>query len=267
MSALNDTSLSIRGLNYSLFDRKDHSWQILDDINLAVKRGEFVSIVGPSGCGKSTLLNFIANLLPIQSGAIEVFGKPIEGFDTRLGYVFQQHALLPWRTIIENVELPLELRGETKALRRQKSLEALAAMGLAGFENHYPSEISGGMRQRVSLARTLVSEPEFILMDEPFGALDAQTKILIQDVFIKYWEQHRRGVLFVTHDISEAIALSDRVIVMTARPGRVFADHTIDLPRPRRVDALRTDPKFAAYYDLLWSQLRNETKSAEQVLQ
>jgi NitT/TauT family transport system ATP-binding protein len=160
--------------------------------------------------------------------------------------------------------MPLELRGEGQELRRHKSMEALAAMGLSGFENHYPSEVSGGMRQRVSLARTLVSEPEFILMDEPFGALDAQTKILIQDVFIKYWEQHRRGVLFITHDISEAIALSDRVIVMTARPGRVLADHKIDLPRPRRIEDLRTDVRFAAYYNLLWSQLRDETKSASQ---
>lgn len=267
MLAPNDQSLSIHGLSYALLDRRNRRREILSSLDLDVRKGEFVSVVGPSGCGKSTLLNFISNLLPVQAGKLEVLGAPVTGFDTRVGYVFQQHALMPWRTVMENTELPLELRGESKEMRRAKCLEVLAAMGLSGFEEHYPSEISGGMRQRVSLARTLVAEPEFILMDEPFGALDAQTKVLIQDVFISYWEQHRRSVLFVTHDLPEAIALSDRVVVMSARPGRIIADHRIDLPRPRNIEKLRSDPRFMEYHDLLWSALREESARAMQVAQ
>ncbi|MDO9443446.1 MAG: ABC transporter ATP-binding protein [Beijerinckiaceae bacterium] len=260
-------SLSIRGLSYALRDRSRTMRQILDNVDLSVREGEFVSVVGPSGCGKSTLLNFISHLLPVQQGELEVLGAPVQAFNTKVGYVFQQHALLPWRTVIENTELGLEVKGEGREERRARCREVLAQMGLAGFEDHYPSEISGGMRQRVSLARTLVAEPEFILMDEPFGALDAQTKVLIQEIFLKYWEQHRRSVLFVTHDLGEAIALSDRVVVMSARPGRIIADHVIDLPRPRNGERLRSDPRFIEYHDLLWSALRDEAANAMQVAQ
>ena len=260
-------SLSIKGLSYALLDRSGTRRQILSSLDLDVREGEFVSVVGPSGCGKSTLLNFISHLLPVQAGTVEVLGEPVRSFNTKVGYVFQQHALLPWRTVIENTELGLEVKGEPREGRRERCRAVLAQMGLAAFENHYPSEISGGMRQRVSLARTLVAEPEVILMDEPFGALDAQTKLLIQEIFLNYWEQHRRSVLFVTHDLGEAIALSDRVVVMSARPGRIIADHTIDLPRPRDSERLRSNARFLEYHDLLWSALREEAASAMQVAQ
>jgi NitT/TauT family transport system ATP-binding protein len=262
-----DRSLSIRGLSYALLDRRKTKRQILASVDLDVRKGEFVSVVGPSGCGKSTLLNFISHLLPIQTGEVDVLGEPVHAFNPKIGYVFQQHALLPWRTVIENTELGLEVRGDGREARRAHCREVLAAMGLSGFEDHYPSEISGGMRQRVSLARTLVAAPEFILMDEPFGALDAQTKVLIQEVFINYWERNRRSVLFVTHDLAEAITLSDRVVVMSARPGRIIADHVIDLPRPRDCEGLRSDPKFLHYWELLWGALRDEATRAMQVAQ
>lgn len=262
-----DRSLAIRGLSYSLLDRRKTRRQILEDVDLDVRKGEFVSIVGPSGCGKSTLLNFISHLLPVQVGEIDVLGGPVRAGNTKVGYVFQQHALLPWRTVIENTELGLEVKGEGREVRRQRCRDVLAQMGLSGFEDHYPSEISGGMRQRVSLARTLVAEPEFILMDEPFGALDAQTKILVQEVFLNYWERNRRSVLFVTHDLAEAIALSDRVVVMSARPGHLIADHAIELPRPRNLEQLRSEPEFLRYHDLLWSALRDEATRAMQVAQ
>jgi NitT/TauT family transport system ATP-binding protein len=250
-------AVSIRSLDFRVEDKRKRSTEILADVNLDVAAGEFVSIVGPSGCGKSTLLNFVAGLLPVQSGELDVFtGKPGQG--DPIGYMFQQHGLLPWRSILRNVEIGLEVAGVNAAERTQRSRKMLADMGLAGFEEHYPNEISGGMRQRASLARTLVANPALILMDEPFGALDAQTKIFIQELFSKYWESYRKTVLFVTHDLAEAVALSDRVLVMSARPGHIIAEYRITIPRPRDFSKLRSLPRFNELTEAIWSDLREQ---------
>ena len=231
---------------------------ILADLSLTVREREFVSIVGPSGCGKSTLLNFIAGLLPVQSGRLSV--APMDGRDRVLGYMFQQHGLLPWRNVQRNVELGLEVAGVPAPQRASQTRRMLEKMGLAGFERHFPREISGGMRQRVALARTLVTRPEVMLMDEPFGALDAQTRVCIQELFGQFWEEHRVTVLFVTHDIDEALFLSDRVLVMGARPGRVVAQYDVDIDRPRTYEQLRHSPRFRELYDSIWHDIRQQSR-------
>ena len=255
-------AISVTGLDYAVTDRKGRALEILKNINLQIADGEFVSIVGPSGCGKSTLLNFISGLIPSKSGEISVLQEPVRDGNAAVGYMFQQHALMPWRTVLRNTELGLELQGIAAVERTRCCGEMLRNLGLSGFENHYPSEISGGMRQRASLARTLVADPRVLLMDEPFGALDAQTKMLIHEMFLAYWEAHRRTVLFVTHDLAEAISLSDRVLVMSARPGCFIGDHRIEVPRPRDFNHLHADPRFVAYYDELWEELRGEAVKA-----
>jgi NitT/TauT family transport system ATP-binding protein len=255
-------TIHVSELGYSVTGRDSRPLEILKTINLQIADGEFVAIVGPSGCGKSTLLNFIAGLLPIQRGQVQVLGKRVHDSNPSVGYMFQHHALMPWRTVLKNAEIGLELRGVTKDVRREKVRQILSDLGLAGFENHYPNEISGGMRQRVSLARTLATDPQILLMDEPFGALDAQTKVLIHEMFLASWEANRRTVVFVTHDLAEAIALADRIVVMSARPGVLLADHRVHIPRPRNLSHLHTDPRFAEYYDTLWEQLRDEAIKA-----
>jgi NitT/TauT family transport system ATP-binding protein len=214
-----------------------------------------VAIVGTSGCGKSTLLNMIAGLNRPTGGKVSVFGRKVDGIAPRVGYMFQTDSLLPWRSVIANVEVGLELAGIPKAKRREAALKQLAEIGLRGFENHWPSELSGGMRQRASLARTWLTEPEILLMDEPFGALDSQTKLMIQEAFLSVWEKKRQTVLLVTHDIEEAIAMADRVIVMSARPGQIKSQYLIELERPRSLVALRSDPRFHHYWQQIWSDL------------
>ncbi len=257
-----ELAISVRRVDYGVVDRNGRVLEILNKIDLAIADGEFVSIVGPSGCGKSTLLNIIAGLTPAFSGAVEVLREPVRVGNPQVSYMFQQHALLPWRTVLRNTQLALELRGMGARERERRASGMLRDLGLGGFENHYPSEVSGGMRQRASLARTLVTDPRLLLMDEPFGALDAQTKALIHELFLAYWEAHRRTVLFVTHDLAEAIALSDRVLVMSARPGSFIGDHRIEMPRPRDFRHLHGDPRFSAYYDALWNELRTEAVRA-----
>jgi NitT/TauT family transport system ATP-binding protein len=253
-------AIEIKRLSYRLTDRAGRPIEILDSVDLTVNEGEFIAVVGPSGCGKSTLLNFISGLLPVQSGQASVFGRPVSGVDPSIGYVFQQHALLPWRNVLRNAEFNLEIQGVPADERRDRARKMLARMGLEGFDDHFPAEISGGMRQRVSLARTLVSDPRLILMDEPFGALDAQTKVLIQEMFLKYWEENRRTVVFITHDLAEAVALADRVLVMSARPGRLMAQYDVHLPRPRDFDHLRSNSHFNQLLDLIWNDLRSEVE-------
>jgi NitT/TauT family transport system ATP-binding protein len=210
------------------------------------------------------LLNVIAGLLPVQSGRVELFGAPIRGVHPAIGYMFQQHALLPWRTVLANVELGLELSGVPRHERQRRAAPCLAALGLQGFERHFPSELSGGMRQRVSLARLLVDAPQLILMDEPFGALDAQTRLLVQEMFLRIWEADRPTVMFVTHDLAEAIALADRVVVMSARPARIKQQYVVDIPRPRKLDHLSKVPRFADLLESLWGDLRAEALVAMQ---
>ena len=235
----------------------------LDSIDLAVAQGEFVTVVGPSGCGKSTLLNLIVGLLRSSSGRILFRGDPINGICTKIGYVTQKDNLLPWRTLIENVEIALEIRGIENSARRQRAQELIGQVGLSGFEDHYPHELSGGMRQRANIIRTLIYDPELILMDEPFGPLDAQTRVVLQDQLLKLWLASRKTIVFITHDLVEAITLADRVVLMTSRPGRIKSIENVTIPRPRNVFQIHERPEFRSAYERLWQQLRPEVNLAE----
>jgi NitT/TauT family transport system ATP-binding protein len=229
------------------------------DITFTVGAGEFVCVVGPSGCGKSTLLNLICGLIRASAGRLSIFGEPSAGVQPeRIGYVFQRDALLPWKTALENVMLPLILRGMPAAQAREPAMDWVRRVGLAGFEHHYPSQLSGGMRKRVALAMTMVYRPAIILMDEPFAALDVQTRNLMENELLALWAQTRSTILFVTHDLEEAIALADRIIVMTAAPGRVKAIYGVPLARPRDVTEVRMSEEFARIHRHIWRDLRDE---------
>ena len=204
----------------------DGGFTALEDISLEVRKGEFVSVVGPSGCGKSTLLGMVSGLLPPSAGRILVEEEPVVGINKTLGYLFQRDALLPWKTVLENVALPLLFRRWDPTEARARARAWLERVGLAGFEDYHPHQLSGGMRKRVSLATTMVYEPQIILMDEPFSALDVQTRNLMENELLEIWAQDRKTVLFITHDLEEAIGLSDRVLVMGASPGRIIASDT-----------------------------------------
>lgn len=235
----------------------------LADANLTIAPGEFVTVVGPSGCGKSTILNIIVGLLDPTTGTRLYKGKPFDGVNRDIGYVTQADNLFPWRTVLGNVEFGLELRGiGTKAERRERAMELLKRVGLDGFAGHFRHELSGGMRQRVNIVRTLAYDPAVLLLDEPFGPLDAQTRLQLQDLLLKLW-QERAGttVVFITHDLTEAIALADRVVVMSARPGRIVEVVPVDLPRPRDMYSIATDPQFRALYDRLWVRLEDEMRA------
>ena len=227
------------------------------DVSLSIRTGEFVSIVGPSGFGKTTLLNFAAGLLPqgVGSGGFTLGGKPPSEGNRDIAYMLARDALAPWRTAVENAELGGEIRGVPAAERRARALDLFDKVGLKGFENAYPKQLSQGMRQRVALARTFALASPILLMDEPFGALDAQTKLQLEEVLLQLWQRDGRTVLFITHDLSEAVTMSDRVIVMSARPGRIVADVPITLPRPRSVRALQKDPAFHELYAHVWTKL------------
>lgn len=263
-------AVEIRGLGFSVAARRGRRSDILSGVDLTLGDGEFVAVVGPSGCGKSTLLNFIAGFLKPTSGSVRVFDAAPGGTSAEhsVGYMFQTHALLPWRSVLRNVELGLEVAGIGRAERRARAQEMLAQVGLSAYGQHYPSELSGGMRQRAALARTLVADPRLLLMDEPFGALDAQTRLVIHELFLRAWEAEsaakRKSVLFVTHDLAEAIALADRVLVMGARPGRVVAEYEVGLPRPRNVQKLHNHPRFNELLDRIWEHLRSGAEEATQ---
>ena len=234
----------------------------LDAIDLNITEGEFVTIVGPSGCGKSTLLNLIVGLLRSSSGRITFRGAPIDGICTKIGYVTQKDNLLPWRTLSENVEIALEIRGIEKEPRRRQAEELIERVGLSGFEEHYPHELSGGMRQRANIIRTLIYDPELILMDEPFGPLDAQTRIVLQDQLLKLWSASKKTIIFITHDLVEAITLADRVVLMSSRPGKIKSIEDVAIPRPRDVFRIHESEQFRDVYERLWQQLRPEVKMA-----
>ena len=242
--------------------------EALAEVSLDVGKGEFVAIVGPSGCGKTTLLNAIAGLLDPEdcavSGRILVDGaepgrRPRR--EVNLGYVFQRDALLPWQTIAQNVEVGLVIRDMPEHERRERVAALIDMAGLAGFERYYPHQVSGGMRQRASLVRTLAYDPQVILMDEPFGALDAQNRMLLQSELLRIWQLTPRTILFVTHDLAEAIVLAQRVVVMSRRPGRIKAIHRIDLPYPRDAFALRGTPEFGRLETTIWQGLRDEFRA------
>ena len=232
----------------------------LSDFSLEVGKGEFVSIVGPSGCGKSSFLNILLGLIKPDSGEVQLNGTRITGPGQERAMVFQEFGLLPWRTVTANVELGLELKGIAPARRAERAAELIKLVGLEDFASHYPHELSGGMKQRVGLARALATEPEVLLMDEPFAALDAQTRDLMQMELLQIWEQTKKTVLFVTHSIEEAAYLSDRVIVMSARPGHTKDILKIDLPRPRDYE-MRLTPEFNEIKLHIWDVLKEELTS------
>ena len=238
-------------------------YEALGGVSLEVAQGEFVSIVGPSGCGKSTLLRIIAGLAAPDAGTILIDGKPTAGFDPRLGFVFQQDALLPWRTVFDNVALGLRIRKTPESKARERASEWIRRVGLVGFEGYYPSRLSGGMRKRVAIAQTLSYEPEIILMDEPFAHLDVQTRQFLEEDLINLCVDGKRTIVFVTHDLDEAIGLSDRVMVLSAGPSsRIRSEYRVDIPRPRRLAEVRAHPVFAELSQVLWRQLFEEVSAA-----
>jgi NitT/TauT family transport system ATP-binding protein len=229
------------------------------DTSLVIGHGEFVSVVGPTGCGKSTLLNVAAGLLAPSSGRALVRGEPLAGINGRAGYMFQAEALMPWRNALDNVIAGLEFRGVAHDEAVRRAHEWLARVGLAGFENRYPHQLSGGMRKRVSLAQMLILDPEILLMDEPFSALDIQTRQLMENELLELWASNRKSVLFITHDLEEAISLSDRVIVLSAGPAtHPIGEFAIDLPRPRDVAEIRMSPRFVELHEAIWHVLKAE---------
>ncbi|WP_419919277.1 ABC transporter ATP-binding protein [Candidatus Poriferisocius sp.] len=230
----------------------------VQDIHLAIPAGQFISVVGPSGCGKTTILNMLAGLIGPTKGSVMRHGEVVDGPSRDIGYMLARSGLSPWRTARRNVELGLEFRGVPKAERRRRAMELLGKLRLEGFANSYPSQLSQGMRQRVAIARTLAIDPDLWLMDEPFGALDAQTRLTVQAEFLELWYETPRTVIFVTHDLEEAVLLADRVLVMTARPGRIKSDTIVDIPRPRVIDELRFDPVFRETEHRIWEELRGE---------
>jgi NitT/TauT family transport system ATP-binding protein len=246
---------------YKVFVARGRPRLALRAVSLAVRRGEFLTLIGPSGCGKSTVLNMFAGLVPPSDGEVLHDGQPVRAVNTRVGYVTQDDNLLPWRTALANVEIALELKGMERARRRERALAWLARVGLAGFEHHYPHELSGGMRKRVSIVRTLVDESvDVVLMDEPLGPLDAQTRLLLQDELLQLWQGSGRTIAFVTHDLVEAIALSDRIAIFTSAPGTIKAVREVPIGRPRDVFHIHEAPGFPEIYDAIWADLREEIR-------
>ena len=265
-------------------DAPGQRYTAVHDVSLTVGEGEFVSVVGPTGCGKSTLLNVAAGLLAPSSGTVQVFGRPLEGINPRAGYMFQSESLMPWRTALRNVMAGLEFRGLPEADARRQAEDWLKRVGLGGFGDRYPHQLSGGMRKRTSLAQTLALDPDIILMDEPFSALDIQTRQLMENEVLDLWAgderraapsssraplggaaaqppggKGRKAVLFITHDLDEAIAMSDRVVVLSAGPAsHPIGEFVIDLPRPRDVAEVRTQPRFIELHQAIWDVLREE---------
>jgi NitT/TauT family transport system ATP-binding protein len=229
----------------------------VDHVSLAVRPGEFFGVIGPSGCGKSTLFNVVGGLLGNHTGSVRVAGDEVKGPHPAIGMIFQEESTFPWRTVIDNVAFPLEIAGMGKAERQARAQHFVDMVGLRGFEKRYPSELSGGMRQRVSMARTLASEPKILLMDEPFAALDEQTRLLLGDKVLQIQQELQQTTLLITHNITEAVQLSDRIMIMTYRPGKVKRIIDIDLPRPRTSDIVGSDA-FGHYVAQIWSDLREE---------
>ena len=255
------SALELQGVSCTFISKDDpgQRYTAVQDVSLSVAAGEFVSVVGPTGCGKSTLLNVGAGLLQPSTGAVRVFGQPLQGINTRAGYMFQTESLMPWRTAQGNVMAGLEFRGVPLADARAQAEDWLRRVGLGGFGDRYPHQLSGGMRKRTSLAQTLALDPDIILMDEPFSALDIQTRQLMENEVLALWASKRKAVLFITHDLDEAIAMSDRVVVLSAGPAaRPIGEFAIDLERPRDVAEVRTTPRFIELHKAIWAVLREE---------
>jgi NitT/TauT family transport system ATP-binding protein len=256
---MNSQALSLQGVACTFVSKGDpgQRYTAVRDVTLTVGAGEFVSVVGPTGCGKSTLLNVAAGLLAPSTGSVHVFGEPLVGINTRAGYMFQAESLMPWRTALGNVMAGLEFRGAGDAHARAQ--EWLRRVGLGAFGDRYPHQLSGGMRKRTSLAQTLALDPDIILMDEPFSALDIQTRQLMENEVLALWQAKRKAVLFITHDLDEAIAMSDRVVVLSAGPAsHPIGEFTINIPRPRDVAEIKTTARFIELHAAIWAVLREE---------
>ena len=258
VSSLGTSAIELRNVTKRFLTPSGQVYTAIRDITLSVAPGEFCAVVGPTGCGKSTTLGLIAGLERPSEGSVQVMGQPVHGIDPRIGYVFQTDAVLPWRNVLRNVATGPLFRGQPKAESLKRAREWIARVGLTGFEDRYPHQLSGGMRKRVALAQTFINEPQILLMDEPFSALDVQTRTLMEDELLQMWSSLNASVVFVTHDLEEAIALADRVCVLTAGPGTVKGIYTIDLPRPRKVEEIRFDPRFVQLYQQIWEDLREE---------
>jgi NitT/TauT family transport system ATP-binding protein len=257
------TELAIRIADVSrTFTTPRSTFTAIRDVNLDVAQGQFLSVVGPSGCGKSTLLSLLAGLSVPSTGTVETFGRPVAGVNRSVGFIFQRDALLPWRSALQNVAIPLRFRGARKAEAAERAREWLVRVGLGKFADSYPHQLSGGMRKRVAIAATLAYNPPIILMDEPFSALDVQTRTLMEDDLLRLWDLNKPAVVFITHDLEEAVGLSDRVVVMSASPGRPIGDYSIKLDRPRNLLEIRFDPSFTSLYHQIWEQLRQEVSRA-----
>jgi NitT/TauT family transport system ATP-binding protein len=251
-------AIELRGVYRRFRSPNGEIFTALRDVNMTVQPGEFCAVVGPSGCGKSTTLTLISGLERPSSGEVRVMGHPVQGIDPRIGFMFQTDATFPWKNVLDNVAAGPRFRGVRKGEACERARDWIQRVGLSGFENHYPHQLSGGMRKRVALAQTLINEPRILLMDEPFSALDVQTRTLMEDELLNLWSSISASVVFVTHDLEEAIALADRVLVITAGPGTVKGSYTIDLPRPRHVAEIRFDPRFVQLYHQIWEDLRDE---------
>jgi NitT/TauT family transport system ATP-binding protein len=250
--ALDDATVAFR-----LAD--DRVYTAVEKANLSVEHGEFVAIVGPTGCGKSTLLNIAAGLLKPMSGTVRIFDTPLTGLNKQAGYLFQADALFPWKTVIDNVAIGLEITGTARSEALARSQKWLEMVGLGGFAGRYPHMLSGGQRKRVGLAQVLIRDPKILLMDEPFGPLDAQTRQIMGNLLLELWNADRKAVLFVTHDLEEAIALADRVVIMSAGPSaRIIGDWRVQLPRPRDIMEVRLDKAFHSLHREIWSVLKDE---------
>jgi NitT/TauT family transport system ATP-binding protein len=256
-------AVALSGLSIGFALKEGGRYTAVEAIDLAVAPGEFVAIVGPTGCGKSTLLNAAAGLLRPSAGTVAIFGAPLVGLNTRAGYLFQQDALMPWKTAFDNVAVALEPQGVARTEAGRRAREWLRRVGLSAFLDRYPHMLSGGQRKRVALAQMLIRDPEILLMDEPFGPLDAQTRQIMGNLLLDLWAANRKAVMFVTHDLEEAIALADRVVVMSAGPAaRLIGDFRVSLPRPRDIAEVRLEPAFHGIHKEIWAQLRTEVQKA-----
>ena len=251
-------AIELRDVTKRFLTPADKVFTAIRDINMAVAPGEFVAVVGPTGSGKSTTLGLISGLERPSEGSVKVMGKPVQGIDPRIGYVFQADAVFPWKNVLNNVATGPRFRGQPKAQALERARDWIARVGLSGFEDRYPHQLSGGMRKRVALAQTFINEPQILLMDEPFSALDVQTRTMMEDELLQLWSAYSASVVFVTHDLEEAISLADRVCVITSGPGTIKGIYTIDLPRPRTVAEIRFEPRFLQLYHQIWEDLRDE---------
>lgn len=249
--------LEIRNVTKIYGENTEGAVKALDGVSVTIAQREFVSIIGPSGCGKSTLFGVVGGLIDDFQGSVLIDGHPVDGAHHDVGMVFQEESTFPWLTTLQNVAFPLEVAGMDKTEREKVAREYIRLVGLEGFENHYPSQLSGGMKQRTAVARTLAYKPRMMLLDEPFGALDEQTRLLLGDKLLDIWGKLGQTMLLITHNITEAVQLSDRVVVMTYRPGRVKRVIEIDLPRPRSSEVITT-PEFGRYVGSIWNDLREE---------